>query len=92
MHNINFKQWNPNAHYAVIDDVAWPFNSWREFLGCQNEFNATQKYLPIRNLKYGKPTIYLTNIPVQEWSGMNPHDYQWIQGNARIVTLEKPFY
>jgi len=91
-HNINVKLWDNDAKYTVIDDVAYPFNCWREFLGCQQEFNFTQKYMPIRCLKYGKPTIYLTNLPLPQWKDVNATDIAWLEGNCVFVTLQRPLF
>jgi len=76
---------------VVIDDI--PLNQlkqYKQFLGCQQEFTVTDKYLKKRNIRnWGKPCIYLSNQDPRTYPGI---DVKWLEGNCTIVELKQPLF
>lgn len=80
-----------DVEYAVFDDMQGGFDffhGYKFWLGCQAEFNVTDKYKGKRKIKWGRPSIWLCNInPAGE-----KVDWDWIQGNVDIVCVDKPIF
>lgn len=80
---FNLSKWDPDAEYAVFDDFDdWSrFYQYKAFLGAQEEFELTGKYLRVRTVRWGKPSIVLSNtIPIFQ-------DQKWIEANCFIINL-----
>lgn len=66
---FNLDLWDEEAEYAVFDDMDADtekplekyFPSWKQFFGAQKEFTVTDKYKKKRNVKWGKPIIFISN-------------------------------
>lgn len=59
---FNIDLWDPQAEYAVFDDIDWKyFPAKKSFLGAQKQFCLADKYRKKRLLKWGKPCIILCN-------------------------------
>nr|QCX29347.1 Replication-associated protein [Plant associated genomovirus 1]QCX29351.1 Replication-associated protein [Plant associated genomovirus 1] len=81
-----------DAEYAVFDDMQGGFeyfHGYKFWLGGQSEFTVTDKYKGKKHVKWGKPTIWLSNVDPTTEKGL---DYEWLMGNAFIVRVEDPFY
>lgn len=80
--------WDDDAAYAIFDDFEdWTkFYNYKQFLGAQKEFVVTDKYRKKRNIKWGKPSIVLSNEMPQF------RDYEWIKINCYIVQINNKLY
>lgn len=79
--------WNDDADYAIFDDISTDnFKQYKQWLGAQRQFTATDKYMRKRQLLWGKPCIFLANqIPDFD-------DRDWINANCSIVQLRNPLF
>lgn len=77
------------VEYAIFDDFGGlkflpTFKFW---LGHQQEFYVTDKYKGKQLVKWGKPSIWLSNSnPVHEF-GLKAEDVEWLEANCLIVNL-----
>lgn len=76
-----------DAKYAIFDDMGGlkyvpQFKNW---LGGQAEFQVKQLYKDPVLIKWGKPSIWLSNTdPRNECS---PADVDWLEGNCIFVNI-----
>lgn len=88
---FNLNEYNDECEYAVFDDIAGGFeyfHNYKGWLGSQKEFTVTDKYRPKRLVKWGRPTIMLTN----DDPTMDPKvDSAWLHGNCDIIFVGTPF-
>lgn len=72
--------------YAIFDDIAEGFKGVpciKYWFGGQKEFVLTDKYRSKRRVKWGKPSIYLSND--NPLDSVSPEDREWLQRNCTIV-------
>lgn len=97
---FNLDLWDDDAQYAVFDDMDWKFFiNWKCWLGAQKDFSCTDKYRRKMNLKWGHPTIWLSNNDPLERredgtyvQGHSETDAAWIRNNCVIVQAWQPFW
>lgn len=94
-HNINIDKFQPDQLYAVFDDMQLfsreRISYFKPFIGCQKEFDITDKYRHKRTLSWGRPSIFLMNLP--EWNEIkNSNMYDYILTNSSIVILNTPLF
>lgn len=90
--NTNLKTINPEAQYLVVDDIKFEyFPNWKGWLGCQEEFDQSQKYMAPINIKWGKPCIWCTNYNFATMK-VSPEDQKYIEENCVVVYAVSPFY
>jgi hypothetical protein len=80
---FNLDKFDPDAQYAIFDDFEdWTrFYQYKQWLGAQQQFDATDKYRAKRTLLWGKPTILLSNeLPSLK-------DWKWVEANCFIVDI-----
>lgn len=90
---FNVDKINEEADYGVIDDISPEFfkAQYKQFLGCQKEFETTDKYRRKCTVKFGKPVIFLCNPP--ELDNIRIHwDFEWVKANCDIVEIENKLY
>lgn len=78
--------------YAVFDDMGGfkyvpLFKNW---LGCQKQFQVKQLYKDPVLIEWGKPTIWLCNDDPLRDTALNEWDIAWLQGNCIIIELTEP--
>lgn len=81
-----------DVQYAVFDDMQGGlefFHSYKFWLGCQEQFYATDKYKGKKLIKWGKPSIYLANTDPRLDKGC---DWDWLAGNCIFVYLDTPIF
>nr|WAE43014.1 MAG: replication associated protein [Cressdnaviricota sp.] len=86
--SFNLDKWDPDAAYAIFDDWEdWSrFFQYKQWLGAQREFEATDKYRAKRTLIWGKPSIILSNeMPCFK-------DWNWIQENCFIQEIKEKLF
>lgn len=81
-----------DAKYAVFDDIQGGleyFPSYKFWLGCQKQFYCTDKYKGKKLVKWGRPSIYLSNTDPRLDRGA---DQQWLDGNCKFVYIGEPIF
>jgi hypothetical protein len=79
---FNIDDYREDCEYAVFDDMQGGLeflHSYKFWLGCQKEFNVTDKYRHKKRVKWGKPCIYLSNQDPRADRGV---DVEWLEGNC----------
>jgi len=76
-------QWDDEAEYAIFDDwFDWTkFTFYKSFMGAQRQFTVTDKYRRKRTVKWGKPSIIISN---QRPEFLEP---DWIEQNCFLCYL-----
>lgn len=91
------EMFSEDCKYAVFDDISGGFGffpSYKLWLGGQFEFSVTDKYKHKRNVKWGKPTIWLCNTdPRLDWykPGTAP-DFEWMEANCDFVEITEAIF
>lgn len=83
----------PDVGYAVFDDLQGGikfFHSFKNWLGCQMEFQIKGLYKDPQLIKWGKPCIWLSNTDPRE--DMLPADAEWMEGNCIFVNVTTLLY
>lgn len=94
---FNLELYDQEASYAVFDDISGGFGffpSYKLWLGGQFEFSITDKYKHKRNIKWGKPAIYICNLdPRYEFyeRGKAP-DWEWMEKNCDFVEVTETIF
>lgn len=94
---FNMDLFSEDGRYAVFDDIAGGFGffpSYKCWMGGQFEFSVTDKYRHKRNVRWGKPAIWLCNTdPRLDWykPGSGP-DFEWMEANCDFVELSRAIF
>lgn len=83
--------YDESAIYNIFDDLPGQLNSFdfKQFLGAQHDIIVTDKYKKKRELKNGKPCIYISNNdPLLTKKGKEHRD--WLIANCIFVHINKP--
>lgn len=81
----------PDAEYAIFDDMRGGiefFPSWKEWLGGQSIVSVKKLYRDPVQLKWGKPSIWLSNVDPRTQL-KNVEDVNWLENNCDFVYLEE---
>lgn len=82
------------ATYAVFDDIAGGikyFPSYKNWLGCQVEFQVKGLYRDPQIIKWGKPCIWLANSdPRMDLT--ETHELEWLEANCDFVEITTPLF
>lgn len=84
------EQITKNSNYAIFDDIEGQFEffkGYKKFFGCQMEFVATDKYHKKKYIKWGKPSIWLSNQDPRETGQI---DIDWWNGNVITCEITEP--
>lgn len=74
------------AQYIIVDDVEWQFfKNKKSILGAQPEWTSTEKYAPVRTIKFGRPCIYLCNSDPR--SSMDDSEESYFELNVVYYTM-----
>lgn len=85
---FDLSAWDADAEYAVFDDW-WDWSKWtcwKQFIGAQQEFTLTDKYVKKRRVTWGKPCILLSNH-MPEFSDMT-----WFRDNCIVCHVQTPLF
>lgn len=81
------------AAYAVFDDLQGGFkffHGFKNWMGCQYQFQIKGLYKDPQLITWGKPSIWLSNNdPAGELSS---EDYTWLEGNATIIYVDSNLF
>ena len=81
-----------DVDYAVFDDMQGGlsfFHSYKFWLGCQMQFYATDKYRHKKLIRWGRPSIYISNTNPLADQGV---DVDWLMGNCDIVCIDSAIF
>ncbi|AXB22610.1 replication associated protein [Lynx canadensis faeces associated genomovirus CL1 148] len=84
---------NPDVKYAVFDDIRGGikfFPSFKEWLGCQAYVTVTKKYKEPKLMKWGRPSIWLSNKDPR--TEMDPSDANWLEANCTFIEINTPIF
>jgi len=89
---FNLDSWDPLAEYIVLDDIDFKFlPNKKQLLGCQWEFNLSDKYRKKRHVQFGLPAILLCNE--DGWSDIQESpEFPWLGGNMSMVFIYEKFF
>jgi len=76
------------AEYAVFDDIQGGikfFPAFKNWLGCQFEFQVKGLYRDPQTIRWGKPSIWISNTDPR--CDMLQADQDWLMGNAVFVEV-----
>lgn len=80
-----------SANYAVFDDIQGGikyFPAFKNWLGCQAQFQVKGLYRDPQMLYWGKPCIWVSNTDPRQ--DMSHEDAMWLEGNCEFVSVEEP--
>lgn len=83
----------PNADYAVFDDIQGGikfFPAFKNWLGCQMEFQVKGLYRDPQLLRWGKPSIWVANTDPRY--DMSHDDVKWMEGNCIFVEITSAIF
>ncbi|QCQ85268.1 replication-associated protein [Finch associated genomovirus 1] len=75
------------VEYAIFDDMQGGlkfFHAYKFWLGCQSQFWATDKYKGKKLIRWGRPSIYISNSNPLCDEGV---DHDWLIGNCDFVEV-----
>nr|UBJ26249.1 replication-associated protein [Giant panda feces-associated gemycircularvirus] len=84
---------NREADYAVLDDIAGGikfFPRYKDWLGCQMQFQLKVLYKEPSLFDWGRPCIWCSNVDPRV--GMDPVDIDWLEGNCVFVEVVTPIF
>ena len=79
--------------YWVFDDFTGERlkSSYKQFMGCQEEFTVTDKYMTKKTLFNFGPAIYLFND--YDYHQLRNHlDWNWCRDNCVIINVQNKLY
>lgn len=84
---INLKTFNEDVEYAIFDDFkTWDSLQYKQWMGNEREFEATDKYTRKIHVNWGKPIIIIANH--------TPHfdEMDWVRENAVFYEVKEKLY
>lgn len=100
MFNLNI--WDNDAEYLILDDIPFEHlgDKRKALWGAQKEMVLSDKYCKKRNVRWGKPMIFLCNpgedfrnLPFTEKSGLrNGLELEWYTANCTVVTINEKLW
>jgi hypothetical protein len=112
----NLSKWDDDSDYIVLDDFKWNWrknenmttriDGWKGIIGCQKEFEMTDKYQHKRTIKGPKPCIILSNQDQDPLNAMRVDGYtkgsneyedlinlrEWFLSNVIVVYIHKKLF
>ncbi|CAG8683348.1 18452_t:CDS:2, partial [Acaulospora morrowiae] len=96
--NHNLDKWKKEAEYIVMDDFTWvhkknfKYNSdyierWKPVIGCQEEFEMTDKYRHKQTCYEPKPCIILCSRDQDPWMDMDEDFKEYFDANVVVIDL-----
>lgn len=80
------------AEYAIFDDIQGGikfFHGFKNWLGCQQEFQVKVLYKDPVSIKWGKPSIWLAQRDPRE-DIEHYEDRDWLEGNCIFQEVTEP--
>jgi len=82
-----------DVRYAIFDDIRGGikfFPAFKEWLGAQEYVCVRRLYRDPKNMKWGKPTIWISNVDPRQ--NMDPADVSWMEDNAVFIEVNAPIF
>lgn len=82
-----------SATYAIFDDIQGGikfFPAYKNWLGCQHQFQIKGLYRDPELITWGKPSIWISNTDPRD--DMAPADIEWLEGNATFVHVSSTIF
>lgn len=82
-----------DATYAVMDDIAGGikfFPRYKDWLGCQFQFQLKVLYKEPCLFNWGRPCIWISNVDPR--CDMTREDVDWLEGNCTFVEITSPIF
>jgi len=83
----------PKKDYAIFDDIQGGikfFHGYKNWLGCQFNFQVKVLYRDPVTISWGKPSIWLANEdPRYE---LEPGAVSWMEGNCVFVNVQETIF
>lgn len=83
----------PDVDYAVFDDIQGGikfFHGYKNWLGCQFQFQIKGLYRDPQIICWGKPAIWIANSDPRQDVG--PDEAEWLEGNCTFVEVLEPIF
>jgi len=81
-----------DSEYGVFDDMDFnTFKYFKQFMGSQAEFTASDKYVRNCIIRFGKPCIWLCNESMDIWK-LDDSMQDWISRNCDVVYVDEYMY
>lgn len=92
--NFNITRPVDDVDYAVFDDMGGLkyLPTWKAWLGQQKEFECTDKYKGKRTVKWGRPTIWVSNKDPRHEFGLDADDVEWLDNNCTFIHVTDRLY
>lgn len=82
-----------HVDYAVFDDLRGGFKffpAFKEWLGAQQYVSVKRLYREPKMIKWGKPTIFLTNDDPR--TDASDSDVAWLEANCDFIYVQEPIF
>lgn len=79
-----------DVEYAIFDDMQLKFvPQFKNWLGCQKDFQVKVLYKDPILIHWGKPCIWLSNDDPRNESHLTQTDIDWLNGNCVFVNIDR---
>jgi hypothetical protein len=92
-------RFDPDVDYAIFDDMVGGLRAgyfaYKDWLGGQFEFTVQDKYKGKKQIKWGKPSIFITNVdPRAEPTpmGKNQIEWEWLEENCIFYEVTETIF
>lgn len=80
-----------DADYAIFDDMQLKYvPQFKNWLGCQANFQVKVLYKDPVLIEWGKPCIWLSNDDPRNESHLTETDIAWLEGNCTFINVTEP--
>ncbi|AUW34333.1 replication-associated protein [Gemycircularvirus recro1] len=80
-----------DADYAIFDDMQLKYvPQFKNWLGCQANFQVKVLYKDPVLIEWGKPCIWLSNDDPRHEAHLTDTDIRWLEGNCTFIHLTEP--
>nr|CAG8683419.1 10651_t:CDS:1 [Entrophospora candida]CAG8687549.1 3003_t:CDS:1 [Entrophospora candida] len=95
----NLATWDDDAEYVILDNFQWNFNkgeykttkfdTYKGMIGCQKQFEMTDKYQPKKTINGSIPCIILCNPDQNLLNALDNNQRKWFNLNVTIIDLKE---
>ena len=80
-----------DVDYAIFDDMQLKYvPQFKNWLGCQANFQVKVLYKDPVLITWGKPCIWLSNDDPRHEAHLTDTDVRWLEGNCDFINLTEP--
>lgn len=83
--------YDPECEYAIFDDITGGMGKlpYKQFLGGQDRVGVTDKFCKNRQIKWGRPCIYLCNRDPFIQKNNRGVELEWLKKNSVVVEIDQ---